>query len=256
MVESQRFFFQAPLTYSTGVGVQPMAGASKTPSEAVYRNQTIRCTGVATADYTLTVPAAADAVAVVRDYVNAQTSTTGVWDIIVSTGSGTTVRVANGCTKRLRVDSGGVSDCGELAGPRTAWSTGTASLVTLNAFAPTATTDATIATVETCPIPASSIVTFQITVAARRTGGVSGTAGDCYTAEMPVKYQRIGSAAPTLVGPAASAVGVDTVGAGSGYAFSVDIVANGSGYDLRVRFTGIATTNINATALIQAKRTG
>lgn len=256
MVESQRLFLQPPPTHSTGIGTQAMAGASRTPSAAVCLNGAIKCTGVATADYTLTVPAASDAAAVVRDYFNAQTSTTGTWDIIVSTGAGSTVRVALGCTKRLRVDSGGVSDTGELAGPRTAWSTGTASLVTLNAFTPTATTDATITTVETFPIPASSIITFQITVAARRTGGVSGAPGDCYTAEMPVKYQRIGTAAPTLVGAAASAVGVDSVGAGSGYAFSIDVVANGSGYDLRVRFTGLATTNINATALIQAKRTG
>ena len=140
-----------------------------------------------------------------------------------------------------------------ITSPKTTWGTAaTSQIVSLIPLAPVATAGATLTTVLTFPIPADTVVDFSITIVGKRTGGVSGTAGDSYRADFPVCYQRIASAAPSLVGAAAVETGKKSNGGGSAYVGSVAI----SGNNLLVQVTGVATTNIDWTAVVQGQQVG
>lgn len=132
----------------------------------------------------------------------------------------------------------------------TTWGIASSGLVSMAPMTPLATTDATVTTILTYAIPASTMVDFQITVCGIRTGGTSGTAGDCYRAELPVTYQRIGAAAPTLVGAAYALLGAKSVGGGSAYLPSLVI----SGNNLLVQVKGVANNNIDWTAVCQGQQ--
>lgn len=136
---------------------------------------------------------------------------------------------------------------------QTTWGTSpNSSIISIEPLAPVATTGATLTTVLTFPIPASTVADFSITICGIRTGGVSGAAGDCYRADFPVTYQRIAAAAPSLVGAAAAETGKKSNGGGSAYVGSVAI----SGNSLVAQVTGVATTNIDWTAVVQGQQVG
>jgi len=140
-----------------------------------------------------------------------------------------------------------------ILAPQTTWgSVATAEVISITNVTPIATTNATVATLVTFPIPASTVVDFMITIVSNRTGGASGAAGDCYRADFPVCYQRIGAAAPSLVGAAAVETGKKFNGLGTGYVGSVSL----SGNSVIVQFTGLATTNIDSTAIVQGQQVG
>jgi hypothetical protein len=90
-----------------GLGTQAMADANQTPAASVYQYKTIKTTGAITANRTLTVPNGGATDAGGREFTLRNTCT-GAFGIVVSTGAGTTVTVANGTTAILGIDSGGV----------------------------------------------------------------------------------------------------------------------------------------------------
>lgn len=122
--------------------------------------------------------------------------------------------------------------------------------------APVQTTNATATQIVSVVIPASTVCDFLITVIGRRTGGASGTAGDCYRADFPVTYQSIGAAAPSLVGAAAVETNKKFVGGGTGYSATISIASTGgvSPYFIVVSGVGVATTNITWTAVVQSQQ--
>ena len=138
-----------------------------------------------------------------------------------------------------------------IVAAQTNWGTVAASqVISITNVAAVATTNATIATLITFPIPASSLVDFIVTVCGNHTGGASGAAGDCYRADFPVCYQRIGAAAPSLVGAAAAETNKKSNGLGSGYVGSISV----SGNSILIRATGLVTTNIDWSAVIQGQQ--
>lgn len=88
-----------------GIGTQAMADANQTAAAAVYKFAAIRTTGALTANRTLTLPAAGDSDAYEKTIVNA---CTGAFNVVVSSGAGTTVSVGNGKTAKVLIDSTGV----------------------------------------------------------------------------------------------------------------------------------------------------
>jgi hypothetical protein len=90
---------------SDGIGTQAMADANQTPASTVFCLGAILTTGAITANRTLTLPTATDAGAYQKTIVNA---CTGAFNIVVSTGAGTTVTVGNGKTAIVLIDSTGV----------------------------------------------------------------------------------------------------------------------------------------------------
>jgi hypothetical protein len=90
-----------------GLGTQAMADANQTAAAAVYCFRTIKTTGAITANRTLTIPNGGATDPGGREFTLRNTCT-GAFSIVVSTGAGTTVTVANGKTAVLGVDSGGV----------------------------------------------------------------------------------------------------------------------------------------------------
>ncbi len=150
----------------------------------------------------------------------------------------------------LQVD--GLDNNANVLCAQTTWGIATSGIIAKILDAPVSTSDATPGVLLSYAIPESTVVDFVITVVGRRYGGVSGTAGDCYRADFPVAYQRIGSAAPTLVQDAAAETNKQAHGGGSAYAGSVAIVSN----SLVVYGTGAATTNVRWTAVIQGQQVG
>jgi hypothetical protein len=90
-----------------GTGTQAMADANQTPAASVYCYRTIKTTGAITANRTLTIPNGGATDPGSREFTVRNTCT-GAFGIVVSTGAGTTVTVANGKIAILGVDSGGV----------------------------------------------------------------------------------------------------------------------------------------------------
>lgn len=90
-----------------GVGLQAMADANQTAGASVVCFRTIKTTGAITANRTLTVSAGGATDPGGREFTLRNTCT-GAFGIVVSTGAGTTVTVANGKIAILGVDSGGV----------------------------------------------------------------------------------------------------------------------------------------------------
>jgi hypothetical protein len=106
------------------------------------------------------------------------------------------------------------------------------------------TTDATVTTILTIPITTNSQTTFQVTVAARRTGGSSGAAADgaSYIRGVSVKDN---AGTPTIIGSSAMMTDQESQ---AGWDVTFDI----STTNLRIRVTGAANNNIDwkATARI------
>lgn len=90
------------------VQAQAMADANQTASATVYSAGTIKTTGAITANRTLTVPAASatDSLGYYKFICN---TCTGAFGIIISTGAGTTVTIANGKSACVLIDSRGVT---------------------------------------------------------------------------------------------------------------------------------------------------
>ena len=89
-----------------GVGTQAMADADQTPASSVYEYGTIMTTGALTSNRTLTLPAASNSSAVTK-WIN--NTCTGAYNIVVSTGVGSTVTVGNLKTAAVLFDSRGVT---------------------------------------------------------------------------------------------------------------------------------------------------
>lgn len=99
-----------------------------------------------------------------------------------------------------------------------------------------ATTDATPTTLQTIAIPASHACHLEVSVTARRTGGVSGTAEDCAAYILRGLYKNVAGTA-TLVGTVIQTVVGESV---AGYDATLVV----SGGNVLVQVTGVATTNI------------
>ncbi len=99
------------------------------------------------------------------------------------------------------------------------------------------TTDATVTTLFTFTIPASTTFAIHANVVARRTGGASGTAEDGAYYERVAAIKNVAGTA-TLIGSVSTLVTIEDVGA---YDCSIDV----TGATARVRVTGVATTNID-----------
>ncbi|ARA72241.1 YapH protein [Kaumoebavirus] len=101
------------------------------------------------------------------------------------------------------------------------------------------TTDATITTIHTFAVPASSVITLDITVVARRTGGTAGTTGDSAAFKLFASYKNI-SGTVSIVG------GTDAIpekrGAGD-QAWDVDLTISGT--NVLLRATGAVNNNIS-----------
>jgi hypothetical protein len=98
-----------------------------------------------------------------------------------------------------------------------------------------ATTDATVTTIHTFTVPASTTYAIQAVVIARRTGGVSGTAEDGARYILNAVYKNAAGTA-TIIG-AITVTADESVG---GY----DATFTTSGATVLCRVTGAATTNI------------
>lgn len=89
-----------------GVGTQAMGDANQTPTSSVYGNNTIKTTGLLTANRDLILPTSTDAAAYTKVINNA---CTGAFGVVVKCAAGTTVTVANGTSAVVLVDSRGVT---------------------------------------------------------------------------------------------------------------------------------------------------
>ena len=98
------------------------------------------------------------------------------------------------------------------------------------------TTDATVTTVQTYTIPASTTWAFDGYVVARRTGGVSGTAEDgaSYRVEGVIK-NAAGTA--TSIGSTVTVIGESQAG--------WDVTVDVTGATARVRVTGASNNNVS-----------
>lgn len=99
------------------------------------------------------------------------------------------------------------------------------------------TTDATVSTLHTVPIPASTTVFLHGFITARRTGGGSGTAEDGAAYEFKVAYKNVAGTA-TIIGTATiTAIAESQVG------WDVTLVPTAS--NVAIRVTGAASNNIS-----------
>lgn len=100
------------------------------------------------------------------------------------------------------------------------------------------TTNATPTTIATIAVPTDSVMLITANITARRTGGVSGTAGDSATFVRTVKVKNVGG---TVTAPVAQA---DYT---SEDVKAYDANLSVTGTDLLIKVTGVATTNIDWT---------
>ncbi len=99
-----------------------------------------------------------------------------------------------------------------------------------------ATTDATPTTLQTITLAADQTYLIEARVVARRTGGVSGSDGDCATYIIKGTYNKIGAGNAAIVG----ALEINQQELVAGY----DATLTLSGSTVLVTVTGVATTNI------------
>jgi hypothetical protein len=100
-----------------------------------------------------------------------------------------------------------------------------------------ATTDATVTTLHTYTIPASTTVGLEAIVVARRTGGAAGTAEDGAVYRVTAAIKNVAGTATQITGsPTVTVIGEDV----AAYACTIDVNAATA----RVRVTGVANTNI------------
>lgn len=98
-----------------------------------------------------------------------------------------------------------------------------------------ATTDATVTTLHTFTVPASTTYAIEAVVIARRKGGASGTAEDGARYVLKAVYKNVAGTA-TIIG----AIGVEEDESVAGYNATLTV----SGATVLCRVTGVATTNI------------
>lgn len=107
-----------------------------------------------------------------------------------------------------------------------------------------ATTDATVTTLWSYTIPASTTVMLDVHVVARRTGGVSGTAHDTGAYVIRGAFKNVGGTTATIVG----AINADfTAEDQAGWNATLDVNAQ----NIRLRITGAAGNNITWHATIR-----
>ena len=99
-----------------------------------------------------------------------------------------------------------------------------------------ATTDATVTTLHSFTIPASTTLMITAHVVARRTGGAAGTAEDGAGYVIRGTYKNVAGTA-TLIGAVSADYTAESV---AGYDATLDV----SGGTARLRVTGVASTNI------------
>lgn len=142
---------------------------------------------------------------------------------------------------------------------KTTWGPANAEVVSALPESVVSTFDATPTPLVSLPLDSDSVYDVLVTVVGKRTAstgagaGGGGTAGDCYRADFSATYQRIGSAAPSLVGAAPVETNKKTVGGGAAYAASL-ATSSGAGSSLVVTATGVASTGISWSALVQMQR--
>lgn len=99
------------------------------------------------------------------------------------------------------------------------------------------TTDATVTTIATIAVPATTTLTIEGTVSARRTGGSSGTAEDAAGYQVLATYKNVAGTA-TLVGAGSIiVVGEDQAG--------WDVTLSASAGNALIRVTGSSNNNVN-----------
>lgn len=99
------------------------------------------------------------------------------------------------------------------------------------------TTDATVTTLHTFTLPASTNVGMEVRVAARRTGGVSGTAEDGAYYILNALYKMVSGTTATIIGSVAqTVVGESQAG--------WDATLDTTGATVRVRVTGAAGNTV------------
>jgi len=99
------------------------------------------------------------------------------------------------------------------------------------------TTDATVTTVATIPIPASTSVLMEIHVVARRTGGIAGAAEDGAGYMIQALYKNVAGTA-TLIGLGNLDFSAESQGAWN-------VSQSPSGGDVLVRVTGAVDNNVS-----------
>jgi hypothetical protein len=99
------------------------------------------------------------------------------------------------------------------------------------------TTDATVTTLYTFTLAASTITFIEVRVAARRTGGVSGTAEDGAAYILNAVYKMVSGTTATVIGSVAQTV----VGESQG---GWDATLDATGATVRVRVTGASNNNV------------
>jgi len=100
-----------------------------------------------------------------------------------------------------------------------------------------ATTDATVTTINTVTIPASTTVGMEVTVRARRTGGTAGTAEDGAHYVRYATYCNVAGTA-TIVGSVTSAHTAESQG-------GWDVTFNVSSGDVQIQVTGALDNNVS-----------
>jgi hypothetical protein len=101
------------------------------------------------------------------------------------------------------------------------------------------TTTATPTVLVTYNIPTNSVVLLTATIMARRTGGTSGTNGDCAAYKRTAKFKNVGGTV-TMLGLSTDYTHEDV----AAYNATLDV----SGTTARIMVTGVATTNITWTS--------
>lgn len=99
-----------------------------------------------------------------------------------------------------------------------------------------ATTDATVTTIQSIAIPASTTVGIVCTVVNRRTGGVSGTAEDGAHYELRVVLKNVAGTATEIAAEVLAVIGESIAG--------YTVASTPSGANTLIQVTGAATTNI------------
>lgn len=113
----------------------------------------------------------------------------------------------------------------------------TANLAVLNGFSGTvSTTDATVTTVATISTTSGAAINLTVQGQARRTGGVSGTAGDSAAYQLAVGAKNIAGTV-TIISQSL----LFTAESQAGWDFS----ATASGANILLRVTGAAANNVN-----------
>ena len=107
---------------------------------------------------------------------------------------------------------------------------------TMPALARVKTTDATVTTLHTIPIPVDTVVVIHGFVVARRTGGTSGAANDGAGYELKLVANNSAGTAAEIAAETKTVLGESQAG--------WDVATDASGGNIRVRVTGAADNDI------------